>query len=120
MKRLILFASALFLTTFAFAQEYSKEEIPEGVLYIEQGVELSNPEDYKTVDVLVDGKVVQMITKKVQWRTPRIEFPEGYCVKRAYSMDLLSELINKVKDEFIIKEVYEDNGTYFILLFPKK
>ncbi len=120
MKRVILFASALFLTTFAFAQEYQKEDIPEDVLYIEQGVDLSNEEDYQTVDVLVDGKIVKMVQKKVKWRTPRVEFPEGYCIRRAYSMDLLSELINKVKDEFIIKEVYEDNGTYFILLFPKK
>lgn len=122
MKKVFLFAIGLVLSGFAFSQKAVPTQDLDKVKYVETSVDENNPKDYQILEV-TDGKSgekFQVATKKVNFRTAKKDIPEGAMTKRAFNSKHLVEVIEKNKDKFFVKEMYEDGGIYYILFFPVK
>ena len=122
MKKVFLLAFGLILSSVAFSQEAVPTNNVEKAKYIETSVDLENPNDYKVLNVQdgKSGEKFQAVTKKVKFNTPKEDIPEGAITKKAFSTNHLVKTIEKNKDKFFVKEVFESKGTYYILFFPVK
>lgn len=122
MKKVFLLAFGLILSSVAFSQEAVPTNNVEKAKYIETSVDLDNPNDYKILNVQdgKSGEKFQVVTKKVKFNTPKEDIPEGAMTKKAFSTNDLVKTIEKNKDKFFVKEVFESKGTYYILFFPVK
>ena len=122
MKKVFLLAFGLILSSVAFSQEAVPTNNVEKAKYIETSVDLENPNDYKVLNVQdgKSGEKFQVVTKKVKFNTPKEDIPEGAMTKKAFNTNHLVKTIEKNKDNFFVKEVFESKGTYYILFFPVK
>lgn len=122
MKKVVLLVVGLVLSSVAFSQEEVPSNNVEKAKYIETSVDLDNPNDYKVLNVQdsKSGEKFQVVTKKVKFNTPKEDMPEGAMTKKAFSTNDLVKTIEKNKDKFFVKEVFESKGTYYILFFPVK
>ena len=122
MKKVFLFAIGMVLSGFAFSQKAVQTQDLDKVKYIETSIDVNNPKDYKVLNVkdAKSGEKFQIATKKVKFRTPKEEWVEGAMTKKAFSTNHLVKTIEKNKDKFFVKEVFESKGTYYILFFPVK
>ena len=122
MKKVFLLAFGLILSSVAFSQEAVPTNNVEKAKYIETSVDLDNPNDYKILNVQdsKSGEKFHVVTKKVKFNTPKEDIPEGAITKKAFSTNDLVKTIEKNKDKFFVKEVFESKGTYYILFFPVK
>jgi hypothetical protein len=129
MKKVILFVVAAFLTTMAFSQNLVKTQTKEGIKYVEKGVDLKNTDSHQELIVLgkpgeesksIESKKSKIILSTSKWRTPKDQRPEEWFEARAYDTEKLLETIEKNKEKYFAKEIYEENGTYYILFYPIK
>lgn len=122
MKKVFLFTIGLIFSGIAFSQEVVPTQNLDNVKYIEMSIDVNNPNDYRVLNVTdaKSGEQFQVATKKVKFRTPKEDRPEGSITEKAFNSKHLVDVIEKNKDEFFVKEVFESNGTYYILFFPVK
>ncbi len=122
MKKVFLFAIGMVLSGFAFSQKAVQTQDLDKVKYIETSIDVNNPKDYQVLNVTdaKSGEKFQVATKRVNFRIAKEDMPEGAMTKRAFNSKNLVEVIEKNKDKFLVKEMYEDGGIYYILFFPIK
>lgn len=116
MKKAILIVSLMTLSTFAFSQtKIDKEDVK----YVEIGVDEDNPNDYKTLDIQTkDGEKSKIKIKKLKF--DKSDMIEGSVTTRAYSLDDLKKKIEKNKEKYFVKHMYEENNVYYILFHERK
>ena len=116
MKKAILIVSLMTLSTFAFSQtKIDKEDVK----YVEIGVDEENPNDYKTLEIQTkDGEKSKIKMKKLKF--DKSEMTEGSITSRAYSVEDLKNKIEKNKEKYFVKAMYEENNVYYILFQERK
>ncbi len=116
MKKAILIVSLMTLSTFAFSQtKIDKEDVK----YVEIGVDEENPNDYKTLEIQTkDGEKSKIKMKKLKF--DKSEMTEGSITSRAYSVEDLKNKIEKNKEKYFVKAMYEENNVYYILFHERK
>lgn len=126
MKKIIFLLSALAFAGMAFSQEKTKVD------YVEYGVNENNPNTYKALDVqMPDGSKKNMVFKKKHFKQENMQ---GYSsTETIYPLaeklsengtpvpdtDKLTSVIAKKKENNeYVKEMYEENGAYYLLFHP--
>lgn len=126
MKKIIFLLSALMFAGMAFSQEKTKVD------YVEYGVNENNPNTYKALDVqMPDGSKKTMLFKKKHFKQENMQ---GYSsTETIYPLpgktaadgsaipdtDKLTKVIaQKKENNEYVKEMYEENGAYYLLFHP--
>lgn len=116
MKKTVLFVALMTCSFFAFSQtKVDKEDAK----YVEIGVNEDNPNDYKTLDIQTkDGEKSKIKIKKLKF--DKSDMTESSITSRAYSLEDLKTKIEKNKEKYFVKHMYEENNVYYILFHERK
>jgi hypothetical protein len=118
MKRVVLLAIVMMLSSVAFSQTKANID-KDDAKYVEVGVNEENPQDYKTLEIQTkDGEKSKIKMKKLKF--DKSEMTEGSITSRAYSVEDLKNKIEKNKEKYFVKAMYEENNVYYILFQERK
>lgn len=126
MKKTIFLLSALMFAGVAFSQEKTEAD------YVEYGVDESNPNTYRALDVqMPDGSKKTVFFKKKHFKQENMQgysstetiypLPEKTAADGSPIPDtdkLMSVIAKKKGNNEYVKEMYEENGAYYLLFHP--
>ena len=101
-------ALAMFVCS-AFAQQKIE------ATYVEAGVNENDPSTYKAKEVVMpDGKKETMLFKKKHFNQDNVKISSSYATALSIE-DMISVIERKKKQHECVKEMYEEDGLYYML-----
>ena len=103
---IFLFSMCL-LSTVCFCQQRAN--------YVEAGVNENDPSTYKAKEVVMpDGKKETMLFKKKHFNQDNVKISSSYATALSIE-DMISVIERKKKQHECVKEMYEEDGLYYML-----